>query len=374
MSRSKQQPQFSEIPYYKVKGTLQSVGQQYGKLFSRAMDGFFTAEIGEQKVPQSLIDESYECINEYTPSVRSFLRGVAKTSALKRDSLVKLLLHEELYHLKWAREQQVVAKRKISKKKNQFAKRPQYRAVGHCTAVAFAGDEYVRGGGSLIGQNWDWGTEVLPWASFVEYSLPKQKVLAYQYPGLPICAGVNSSGLGLVWTGAGYYPAIEPKAGVPTYALVFEILQRSSTEEALEFLYDTPIAGPFIFIIGDCGGSCSVVEATSDFLSVTKVESMDYRANYFCDEATQISSRQKLPGEKQCNSKIRMRTLQSFARKLRGKANVLTLQRALSQKGVFVDFKPSHLSLDQIVVDCKAGALITRRGTADTRWSRHQIS
>lgn len=81
------------------------------------------------------------------------------------------------------------------------------------------------------------------------------------FPGLPTCAGMNSEGLTLLWTGSGYLPPRMPKVGIPTYGLVFELLLKKDVPAAVKYLKGIKNAGAFIFFLADKKGNFVVVEA-----------------------------------------------------------------------------------------------------------------
>ena len=314
-------------------GTLQYCGAAYSQKFQREIAGFFSQEFGVYNYSRSFVLACLKRLQQEAPNTATFLKGVASKSLLSLAEHTLLLLHEEeLYH------------RKLLNKKP------------HCSAV---GVVYPTGKmGTLLGQNWDWNTAYFPWISFNRFKIRnKPRLLTLSFPGMPICAGVNSSGLSLMWTGAGYYPALRPTVGVPTYALIFEILLLNGVEAALDYLTSIKNAGAFIFILGDAQGSLAVVEAVPGKVFIKRIDAI-HRANIFELPEAIAASSQKLPKLKKCHSlkrnKVFCKTFPDFALR----PSLTGIKAMLSQKDIFVNNSCLHASLVQMVADCKKKKLL----------------
>src|SRR5690606_34436414 len=133
----------------------------------------------------------------------------------------------------------------------------------------------------IAAQNWDWSPGLYAWPGVVTMK-PKRGLatLTYHYPGLWACCGVNAAGLAPVWTGSAYYPAVPPRAGVPTYLLIAELLGERSVDDALALLKRVPRAGSFVFLLAD-PRAAAVVEATPGAVAVRPVTGSAARANHF---------------------------------------------------------------------------------------------
>lgn len=323
-----------EIPTF--SGSVKPTGAAYGAYFQREIAGFFSQEFGAYKYSNRFVRACSKAMRKEAPVAAAFIDGIASRSLLSAEEHTLLMLHEEeLYH------------RKLRKKKP------------HCSAVGVSG-EIRKSGGALVGQNWDWNTSYFPWTTVNRFALKGYpRVAALSYPGLPVCAGLNSSGLALMWTGAGYYPPLLPRIGVPTYALVFEILLRNDVPSALDYLKRVPNAGAFIFFLGDQQGKLAIVEATPGKAFI-EYSDLGHRANVFESAQGIISSRQKLPSLSNCHSRIRNRVFARTSPGLRRSASVKEVQSILSQPSILIEKSFCHATLMQLVADCRSKKLMFR--------------
>ena len=318
------------------QGSARRVGAGYGRRFQREIAGFFSQEFGSYRHSKPFVRACLRCIEDQAPVTAAFLAGLASDSLLSPEEHVLLLLHEEeLYH------------------RRLRAKKP------HCTAVGVAA-QGRKAGGAIVGQNWDWNTAYFPWAAVNRFAISRRpEVVALSYPGLPICAGLNSAGLALMWTGAGYYPPVLPKSGIPTYALVFETLLEQDVASALEYLWSVRPAGAFIFFLGDRRGNLAIVEGTPGRIFVEQVD-LGHRANVFEGPGAIKASGQKLPGPHKCHSLTRNQVLSRCAARLSARRTISEVQSVLSRPTILIEKSFSHATLMQLVADCGRGALLVR--------------
>src|SRR5437867_4510460 len=212
------------------RGSPSACGRQYGLSQAEAIGAFLALAVKPDPARLDYAARCWRVLSEWEPPVVEFVRGMATGTGMSLDEITLLLLHEEVYHLP------------------------------HCTAFGATGAASA-GKAPILAQNWDWDPSLYPWASLLRLrSDATPATLTYAYPGLWAAAGINEHGLALVWTGAGYFPRIRPKVGVPTYALIAGILARRNCREAVALLEKTPNAGAFIFFIGDAEGEIRVVE------------------------------------------------------------------------------------------------------------------
>jgi isopenicillin-N N-acyltransferase like protein len=340
---------FTKAKITVFSGRLSEVGFAYGSHYRRLIGGFLQAEAPALKNYLRLAEKTLSFTKRYTPHTAELISGIARGSGLSLLEVNRLFLHEEIYHLKSL---------------------PQT----HCSAIAYPGSLTASGGG-LIGQNWDWPLSYIPWGGLVRLK-PKHfpRILCYHYPGLINCCGINSSGLSLMWTGGGYYPVIKPKIGVPTYALISEIMLKSNVKEALTLLSNTPRAGSFMFLLADKSGASCVVEATPTVLRVIEGAKALFRANLYSDPEIQKASRQPKPDAKKIHSVGRIKALEGMVNAQKGPVNAQSIQAMLVDKRVFVDLKGRSLTLAQFVADCKKGILYCRDGTQQSSsWNQFRV-
>jgi hypothetical protein len=314
------------------RGTSLQLGRDYGLFYQREIAGFFSQEFDSYKHRAGYVRRCLTAIDEQAPHCAAFLRGMTKSSLLTEEEHVLLMLHEEeFYH--W----------KLSQKSP------------HCSAIGLGGE--LTASGAVLGQNWDWGTGYFPWMSlnrFVNKRSPE--ILAVSFPGLPGCAGLNANGFSLMWTGAGYYPPLIPIAGIPTYALVFEMLHQPDVETAIAYLQSVRNAGAFIFFLGDKSGDVAVVEAVPGKVFVTRTP-IAHRANVFESKDTIAAARQRLPIAKKCHSRIRCQIFETAERELSRRPSVTQVKSVLSKPNILIERGHSHATLMQLVADCETGTL-----------------
>lgn len=168
----------SKIQLNTFAGSVYHCGEQYGLEKQADIAAFFSKEFSNYKYSKTFVSKCRDKIKRYTPRTYEFLRGMVSNSMLSMEQHVLLMLHEEeLYHRQLARK------------------------APHCTVIGLS---YRRGKekNTLIGENWDWNTSYLPFGSFSKFSIgTTRSFIALSFPGLPVCAGINSQGLALMWTG-----------------------------------------------------------------------------------------------------------------------------------------------------------------------------
>lgn len=313
-------------------GTIYQAGVSYGRAYQREIAGFFSQEFGAYKTSKRFVKQCVTQTQKSAPNLFRFVEGVKKYSLLSVEEHILLLLHEEeLYH------------RKLAKKKP------------HCTAIVATNSN-----NTLLGQTWDWNTSYFPWASINRFELSSfPSIVTLSYPGLPVCAGINASGLSLMWTGSGYYPPLIPIAGVPTYAIAFEVLFSKSVQDAVELMSNMRNAGAFIFFLGDSTGDFAVVEGVPGEIHVAKVKHA-YRANVFQLHDSISSSKQKLPSKAKCHSLKRIEVLKRSFSKARKKPSVMSFKKILGQSKICIEKSYSHATLFQLIADCRRRELHVR--------------
>lgn len=327
-----------------LRGSLQDCGEAYGSRFEPLIMGFCKQELQPNLKKLAFARKCWPAIQATAPKSARFMQGLARGAHLSLEHIILLSLHEEIYH------------------------------QHHCTAFA-ACKTATRGGRTIIGQNWDWNSSLYPWPGIVQtQARGEPAVAAYHYPGLWCCAGVNEEGLALVWTGAGYKPAVQPKVGVPTYVLIAEILRRKNVADALAWLSRVRLAGAFIFFLGDAKGNIAVAEGLPGKLVVDQSGDRLTRGNHYGCPAMIRSSRQPvkdpLRSSDKCDRDQRMHQLLSrnhgrITPEL-GKSFLLDRHGAKQWLHQYPHGKTGHelggLTIDSLVIDCAAKKLWTCRG------------
>jgi hypothetical protein len=330
------------LPIADFKGSPEACGAAYGETFATLLMGFCRQEVTPSQKRLAYARRCWPHVEESAPTAAKFLRGMAAGSKLSLEHVTLLTLHEEICH------------------------KP------HCTALAAAGE--ASDGKTLIGQNWDWAPQLYPWAGLLRLAQRGQPRLAtYHYPGLWACAGVNEAGLGLVWTGGGYFPLVGPVAGVPTYVLIAEILRQRTADEALAYLRTVKHAGSFIFFLGDATGATIVVEAVPGKLAVDRSATPLCRANHYVDPQILKKGRQVAPRRAKSTTLQREQRMAALVEKHRGRLTPAAAQTILTDRGT--DWPWLHqfpggrqertldgMTIDSLLVICEDRQLWTCRG------------
>lgn len=321
--------------------TTRSCGAEYGRLFEHEIMGFCRAEL---KPDQRKLDYASRCwplIETWAPQSASFMKGMAQGAHLSLEHVVLLALHEEIGHMP------------------------------HCTAFGATGAA-TRGGKAILAQNWDWATNLYPWAGLLRYAIRgKPRILTYQYPGLWASAGINEHGLALMWTGAGYMPRIRPVVGVPTYVIIAELLHRRSVKDALDYLGRVKHAGSFIFFLGDTGADVALVEAVPRAMEVVRGVDILTRGNhYMCDRIRRFS-RQRIG--RGTTTAYRTARMEKLVQQYRGRLTTAAAKRILTDRhgkypwlhqlpGGPKGHELAAMTVDSLIAVCQDRILHTCRG------------
>jgi hypothetical protein len=149
---------------------------------------------------------------------------------------------------------------------------------------------------------------------------------------------VSESGLGLLWTGAGYFPPLNPVEGVPTYPLIFETLCKKSLASAKRYLEKINNSAPYIFFLADDKGDAFCIEATTK-ASKTVI-------HYCCPE---IVKKAKQDAKKLAISYKRLAVIESATTKASYSSKEVV--NILRTKGVLINNPNSSMTIGTIVAD-----------------------
>ena len=327
-----------------LRGTPAACGREYGRIFEPLILGFLQQELAPDRRRLAYARRCWKHIERWTPASARFMRGVARGAKLPLELVTLATLHEEVWHLP------------------------------HCTAFA-ATRAAARGAKTLLGQNWDWPCRLYPWAGLLRLSLKgSPRRIAYHFPGLWACAGVNEAGLALVWTGGGYYPKVPPVAGVPTYVLIDEILRRKNVGEALRWLRRAKRAGAFIFFLGDAAGRTAVVEAVPRRMAVEEGSERASRANHYeCEEILRCAA-QVRPDRRRTSTLQRAARMAQLVGAGGGRLSVAAARRVLTDRGTAWPWlhqyprppgspgSPAGMTVDSLLAVCQERVFWTCRG------------
>ena len=313
----------------RISGTPRERGRQYGQTFSDSIRGFLDREVyaafeGRPSAKRDMLRYADQCaraIAEYSPTLIDELEGMAEGSGLSLPEHVLLTLHEELWH------------------------KGELPSVEHCTAIA-AGPPDTSDGHAYVGQTWDWMDSVFGLSTLLDWRRPEgPSVLAYSFPGLWVGAGMNSSGLALTWTsGFGGKEIKSPRVGIPSYALIAQMLYQESLEDALEEARRARHAGWFTFVLGDAEGRLANVEGNPEELAVERHEGRLARVLFGSRQITGASAEEPIPYHERCQR------MYDLLEESAGEINATEIQRLFgSSCGI------AHGgTLDAMIFDCTA--------------------
>lgn len=327
-----------------IAGTQLQAGENYGEIFRTALGGFLHSEVAPSSSRIEYAKSCWKTIEKYAPASAEFMRGISRGSKLTLPEVALLSLHEEINH------------------------------QTHCTAFGATGSG-SSGGRALLAQNWDWKTWRYPWPGLLRLRITgAPRLLTYHYPGLWASLGINQYGLSLMWTGGGYWPRLTPKIGVPTYALIYDLLLRKTVEEALAYLQQNRHAGCFLFFLGDAKGNIAVVEGIPGHVEIDQNSERLSRANHFECPLVIAKTGQKLPSNKQSNSSLRSHRAQLYLKNAGRKNSVASMKHHLTRDPEIYRYSALHMTIDSFVADCKRRVLhVARGGPTPGPWRNYEV-
>lgn len=329
-----------------IRGTAHACGEAYGEAFASLIMGFCRLELAPDPRKMRYARSCWKYVVKHAPVSAEFLRGEARGAHLSLEHAVLLSLHEEICHEK------------------------------HCTA--FVSSRHSTPGGSgktIVGQNWDWSPRLYPWAGLLRLGIKgSPRAALYHYPGLWASAGVNETGLALMWTGGGYTPYVKPIVGVPTYVLIAEIMRRRSVDDALAFLAPLRIAGCFLFFLADATGAVAIVEGAAGRMVVDRSDQVMLRANHYACPAIVRCSRQSARIPRQTTTTLqREERMRELTARHRGRITAAVARRLLTDRhGAWPwvhgypagrdSVKLNSMTIDSLYAVCEDRVLWTCRG------------
>jgi isopenicillin-N N-acyltransferase-like protein len=327
-----------------IAGKPRERGRQYGQKFQGPIRAFLDREIykpfvGAKQSRDDLLRYAAACdkeIKSYSPLIHDELEGMAEGSGLRREELVLITLHEELWH------------------------RGPLPPIEHCTTVA-VGPEAGAAGDTFVGQTWDWMASVYGLSDMLLWKRPEgPSLLAYAYPGLWVGAGLNSAGIALVWTSAGKGG---PRVGIPSYVLLTQMLYQDSLKAALAEARRARQAGYFTFVLGDGEGQLANVEGSPKELAVELGRGRMVRHNYGSRQLTGTAEGKTAPVNGRCQ---RVHEVIDRLASRRGKETL---------EGVFADKEVGGGALDVMIFNTTKREAYLTRGPGDAgRWKRFDFS
>jgi hypothetical protein len=176
-----------------------------------------------------------------------------------------------------------------------------------------------------------------------------------------------------MWTGGGYFPVLKPKTGVPTYALISELMFQADLDQVLEYLAPVPRAGSFMLLLAHSSGECAVIEATCGAMAIRRSRMCVCRANLYALPEILKASKQGRRDPQKHHSVRREKEMVKYIRA--GHFTPKSLKSLLLHNNVHVNLGLRSMTIDSLVADCARGTLAVRRGGSDAnKWIEHKLS
>jgi isopenicillin-N N-acyltransferase like protein len=218
------------FPSLEVSGTPFECGLKHGKELqdgiNQAVEYILSLLHGmSQEAALRQAHKHLPFLDEYSPGVSAEMHGIAKGSGLSIDAILLISLHEELSGFPTS-------------------------SAHACTAFSATG-KATKTGLSYLCQTWDISPELSE--NFNPHIMLARRdnmpdTLSFSYPGMIAGAGLNSAGIAITWNGV---PRLAIRPGVPTYAIIAEILRQTTIGDALAAIFRADRAGCFNFMIAD---------------------------------------------------------------------------------------------------------------------------
>jgi len=328
-----------------IAGSSRERGKRYGILVRDDIRAFLDREIyrsfvGKPGSKDELLRYAGACAaatRSYSPTIHDELEGMAEGTGLGLEEIVLITLHEELCH------------------------RGVLPHVDHCTAMA-VGPPDTRDGHTYVGQTWDWMRSVAGLSRMLLWQRTEgPSLLAYGYPGLPVGAGMNASGIALCWTSAGFkQEASGPRVGIPSYLLLTHLLYQESLDQIVREAKRATCAGWFTFVLGDAHGRLVNIEGSPQQLVVEEHRGKLARVSYGIPRM--------MGGTAAAPAKLHPRCEKMY--------NLLAAKKV--DREVLADYfeKPSHgicheATLDMMLFDTtRREAFVSRSANYGSQWKR----
>jgi len=241
-------------------------------------------------------------IREYAPKTLREMEGVAAGSDLPFEEILLLTCAYE----KWY----------------------NYHAPEHCTAFAAMGDA-SKTAELICGQNNDeclnqWAAGQLD-AVIHHRSESGMETFIYTHPGIPAYMGMNSAGLCLLWMAIDNG---ERSPGLPTNALIREVLHFTTLESAVEYIEKVPRSLPNCFLLAHPDEGICSIECSPFFFRPVYSNSTLYHTNHILDGKMAIND--KKTDDPASSTVSRYATMGALIEKYYGKIDISLARRMLS--------------------------------------------
>jgi hypothetical protein len=182
-------------------------------------------------------------------------------------------------------------------------------------------------------------------------------VLAYGFPGMPMGAGVSSTGIALCWTSAALADKSQsPRVGIPSYILIAHLLAQQDLDSVIRVARKSKHAGWFTFVMADGNGGLANIEGSPDRVVVEQPKERLARVLYGSREMAGVQPGGQVPFHPRCQK------MYDLLADSRGANNLERLQTYFADPAYKINVGPG--TIDMMVFDTTARAAYLSRGSS----------
>jgi isopenicillin-N N-acyltransferase like protein len=244
--------------YYQIDQINRSPGLEIGEKLCFSIEKLYSIKKNNLNIFK--MDKLLNLLETYCPICLDELSGVSKSTKLPLKDLFNLAFEYEVW----------MEASKISHRCTGFVSKNPF-------LVGQTNDEYPH--------EWDNGKHDV----VLNIHAKDHKVLLYTHPGIPAYMGINNWGISVLWQ---YIDNGDRNIheGVPTTAIIRELLTQKSLDDALLFLKNVPKCIPNNFIISDTLRSVNV-ECAPNIFTATNITAKTYcHANHVLHDALMMAN------------------------------------------------------------------------------------
>ncbi|GAB3228102.1 C45 family autoproteolytic acyltransferase/hydolase [Glycomyces halotolerans] len=241
----------SELPLLHLQGSPHRQGVQHGRQLKTQIaaniEVYRSRMITSGLTEEGLVERSQRFLGQFTredAAYRAIMDGIAEGSGQQILDIAMLNARYELLYSAWS----------------EFGKPTAESIRGECTS--FGGSDGVfEGGGTQIGQNWDWFTGVE--GALLQWRSGDTTVLAFTEAGVAGAKiGLNSAGVGLCVNGLGASADDWKLDSVPFHLRTWRILQSPNLRQAVGHAVAPRPACSANFFVGSAAEGVATVETS----------------------------------------------------------------------------------------------------------------
>ena len=349
-------PPSSTYPHVRVSGGPRERGRQYGRLaaervqrsvaiYRRVFEHYagwdWDRVTAHARAYRPAIDAAHPCYLDE-------MAGIAEGAGLREDDVLAINVRTEVMFAAVAR-----------------------RAAGECTAFAVLPGA-TAGGGTLIGQNWDWKPHMTDTVVVLEAEQDEgPSYVTVVEAGLLAKTGMNEAGIGLV-TNALISDEDRGDPGLPYHVILRAILDAANLPGALDAVTHHPRASAANYLVANREGMAVNVEAAPGdhsrvWLSWPDPDTLVHANHYVCETGLKDVMRWYSP-----DSPFRHQRATALLRDARGRVDVEMLQALMrdhvnhpagvcSHPDLSLPELEQDMSVLSVIYDLDAWTIVARR-------------